>query len=93
LSRLNHLVDVDMQPFDDAVCLGLDLDLRDRLDFAGGHHGAEHHAAFNRGQFRRVDGVCRAIESGQAVDTAYDHDHSGATNAQSAGFLHHFLGF
>jgi hypothetical protein len=38
LARLNDLVDVDVQPLDDAVCLRLDFDFGDRLDLPCCHN-------------------------------------------------------
>jgi len=55
-------VDVGIQDLDDAVRLRFDLDLRDRLDLAGGDHRFHHRAAFNRRKLRGVHVRRRAVQ-------------------------------
>ena len=66
-------VDVDVQRLDDAVRLRLDFDFGDRLDLAGGDHGADHRAAFDGGQPRRIDVGRRAFD-GRQSDRARNDD-------------------
>ena len=78
LALLDPVAVVQQNLFDDAARLGLDLDLGQRLDFAGGHHRAGNVAAFDLGQPGGVDLMVGA----QAGDGQEDHDqaHSAASN-------------
>jgi hypothetical protein len=55
LTRLHQLVNDDEQLLDNAVRLGLDFDLRDRLHLAGGDDGPHHRAPLSGREPGRVD--------------------------------------
>src|SRR5208337_3378204 len=55
LALLNFIAVIDVELLHDAAGLGLDLDLRDGLDFAGRHHAFCEVSSFDLGELRGVD--------------------------------------
>src|SRR6202043_2274977 len=55
LALLDEIAFLDLDFLDDAVGLGLDIDLGDRLNLADRDHGAGEVTAFDHGKSRRVN--------------------------------------
>jgi hypothetical protein len=83
LSRHHHLIDVDEQLLDDAVCLGFDFDLGNRLDLAGGDERARHRRALDGRQPRRINRGRGAAERGESPGGGHGKDDDDAADEAS----------